>query len=124
MCLRCYVREESRLEAIKAANREHPSTAGNGSNGDHSDDANGSDSGKSNGGSLVSAAASRSKIRPARGSAAKKQLEAVLKTEKEKAIKKYKLKYDKYLKVKPTTNSPFDVLIAATQVLNSNVINK
>ena len=43
-------------------------------------------------------------------------MEAVLKTEKEKAIKKYKLKYDKYLVVKPATNSPFDVLIAATQV--------
>ena len=55
--------------------------------------------------------------RPARGAAAKKQLEAVLKTEKEKAIKKYKLKYDKYLVVKPTTNSPFDALIAATQVI-------
>ena len=40
----------------------------------------------------------------------------MLKTEKEKAIKKYKLKYDKYLVVKPATNSPFDTLIAATQV--------
>ena len=55
--------------------------------------------------------------RPPRGAAAKKQLEAVLKTEKEKAIKKYKLKYDKYLIVKPATNSPFDTLIAATQVV-------
>ena len=55
--------------------------------------------------------------RPARGAAAKKQLEAVLKTEKEKAIKKYKLKYDKYLVARPQTNSPFDTLIAATQVV-------
>lgn len=31
-------------------------------------------------------------------------------------VKIYKLKYEKYLKLKPTTNSPFDSLIKATQV--------
>jgi hypothetical protein len=43
-------------------------------------------------------------------------LEAVIKAEKEKLVKIYKLKYDKYLKPKLPTNSLFDVLIAATQV--------
>ena len=32
-------------------------------------------------------------------------------------IKMYKLKYDKYLNLKPQTNSPFDTLIKATQVM-------
>ena len=32
-------------------------------------------------------------------------------------IKMYKLKYDKYLNLKPQTNSPFDILIKATQVM-------
>ena len=39
--------------------------------------------------------------------------------ENEKRIKIYRLKYDKYMNLKPTTNSPFDVLIKATQVMNA-----
>ena len=31
-------------------------------------------------------------------------------------VQPYKLKYAKYLQVKPLTGSPFDTLIAATQV--------
>ena len=104
------MREKSRLDAIKAANNlpvigsavsvssaaeEEPATPATGTS---------SPSGKGTRG------------RPPRGAAAKKQLEAALKAEKEKQIKIYKLKYDKYLVAKPATNSPFDILIAATQV--------
>ena len=49
----------------------------------------------------------------------KKQQEAAQKAEREKKIKVYRQKYDVYLKVKPITNSPFDALIAATQVICS-----
>ena len=113
MCLRCYVREKNRADAIKAANNLPVSAAPGFSAAsaaalDASDDNGGGGGGNGGNGKM--------RGRPARGAAAKKQLEAVLKTEKEKAIKKYKLKYDKYLVVKPTTNSPFDALIAATQV--------
>ena len=39
------------------------------------------------------------------------------KDDEQKNIKKiYRLKYEKYLRVKPTTNSPFDLLVAASQV--------
>ena len=59
--------------------------------------------------------------RPTRaGPASKKhreQKDSVEKGEKQKNIKKiYRLKYEKYLRVKPATNSPFDLLVAATQV--------
>ena len=54
------------------------------------------------------------------GAASKKQRdpkEVLEKGEKEKNIKKiYRLKYEKYLRVKPATNSPFDLLVAAIQV--------
>ena len=43
------------------------------------------------------------------------------KEDEQKNIKKiYRLKYEKYLRVKTTTNSPFDLLVAATQVINQN----
>ena len=123
MCLRCYVREKNRSDAIKAANNLPVSAAPLAAGAaacvaDVSEDNGGGGNGNGNGSGHTSAVSNSSKVRgrPARGAAAKKQLEAVLKTEKEKAIKKYKLKYDKYLVVKPTTNSPFDILIAATQV--------
>ena len=51
--------------------------------------------------------------------ATKKQLEAAHKAEREKKIKVYRQKYDVFLQVKPVTNSPFDALIAATQVCSS-----
>ena len=47
----------------------------------------------------------------------KKQLEAAMKAEREKKMKVYRQKYDVYLQVKPVTNSPFDTLIAAAQVM-------
>ena len=37
--------------------------------------------------------------------------------EREKKVKVYRQKYDVYLQVKPVTNSPFDALIAAAQVI-------
>jgi len=37
----------------------------------------------------------------------------------EKMVKIYRLKYEKYLQVKPLTGSPFDTLIAASQVMNA-----
>merc|ERR1712226_1262800 len=108
-CLRCYVREQARLKAIvsgapwplpenvsavdllKAANDDVKKTGGSNGNG-----ANGNSS-----------------------KATKRQLEAVAKAEKDKKIQIYKLKYDKYLTIKPETNSPFDSLIAAAQVMNA-----
>jgi hypothetical protein len=48
--------------------------------------------------------------------AVKKQQDAALKADHEKRIKIYKLKYEKYLVLKPLTNSPFDALINASQV--------
>ena len=39
--------------------------------------------------------------------------------ENEKRIHRYRLKYEKYMNLKPTTNSPFDALIKATQVMNA-----
>ena len=56
------------------------------------------------------------------GTASKKQRdqkETIGKTgEKEKNVRKiYRIKYEKYLRIKPNTNSPFDTLIAASQVM-------
>jgi len=50
----------------------------------------------------------------------KKKLEAALKAEKQKALKVYKQKYEIYLKAKPLTGTPFDKLVAATQVANAS----
>ncbi len=44
----------------------------------------------------------------------KKQAEAAIKVEK--VVKIYRQKYDWYLAAKPVTNTPFDKLVAATQV--------
>ena len=114
MCLRCYVKERNRNEAILAASRGGSgvpvSSSGNG-NGDEGEDQSSQCS--------SSAPGPKRGGRPGRGNVAKKQLEAVLKAEKEKQVKIYKLKYDKYLKPKPPTNSPFDKLIAAIQVVNA-----
>ena len=58
------------------------------------------------------------------------QKETIVRTgEKEKNVRKiYRIKYEKYLRIKPNTNSPFDTLIAASQVMfmfswhmNSNI---
>ena len=32
-------------------------------------------------------------------------------------VKQYKQKYEKYLQLRPTTNSPFDILVKAAQVI-------
>jgi len=53
----------------------------------------------------------------------KKQLEAAIKAEKEKAVKVYKQKYERYLKAKTITGTPFDKLVAATQVINATQFN-
>ena len=47
----------------------------------------------------------------------RRQNHAELSEVEKRKIKQYKLKYDKYLKLKPVTNSPFDILIKATQVM-------
>jgi len=59
-----------------------------------------------------------SKNRGGRGGPRRQNQPELSESEKNK-IKIYKLKYDKYLKLKPTTNSPFDALIKATQVMNA-----
>jgi hypothetical protein len=46
-------------------------------------------------------------------------MEAAMKAEREKKLKVYRQKYDVYLQAKPATNSPFDTLIAAAQVIVS-----
>jgi hypothetical protein len=115
-CLRCYVREKSRNDAIKAANNIPVTTSVAATTSIPTDDNGGAASPTTAWPVSAEGKGGKSRGRPARGTSAKKQLESVLKTEKEKAIKKYKLKYDKYLVVKPITNSPFDILIAATQV--------
>ena len=56
--------------------------------------------------------------RMAKNAVQKKQLELALKAEKDFKLKIYKTKYDKYLEAKPKTNSAFDTLIAAVQVVN------
>lgn len=150
MCLRCYVREKSRLDTIKANHgvldpnaepsvvhasvvaltRDDSSASGSNAT-DHSSSSNPNtdqevkDLDPSSTSTATAGPSSTSKGgkggrsgRANRG--AKKQLEAALKADKEKNAKKYKLKYDKYLILKPVTNSPFDALIAAVQVANAD----
>jgi len=47
----------------------------------------------------------------------KKPCDHPLKSDRDKKLKIYRQKYDVYLKVKPLTNTPFDALIAAAQVI-------
>lgn len=49
----------------------------------------------------------------------RRQNQAEMSEEEKNKVKAYKLKYEKYLKLRPTTNSPFDALIKATQVMNA-----
>lgn len=117
VCLRCHVRETERFEAIKAHGRAtNPAAAGPGPAplpGDAHDEGGGP--------SVVPATSSgmAGKLRGRASRGNKKQVEAVLKAEKEKAVKIYRQKYDKYLIAKPNTNSIFDKLIAAAQVVNA-----
>ena len=108
------------MEAIKAANNlgggngeaASDGSNGGGGGGHHPDEASNN---HSRGGRGRHTKSSSSSGVGAVGSS-KKQLEAALKAEREKQIKVYKLRYDKYLVARPITNSPFDVLIAASQV--------
>jgi hypothetical protein len=109
--LRCYVREFKRLEVIRAASSEtaEPVSASvENVPPQEQGDLGQSDAAGGNGGDRASARQLRTT-----STNAKKQLE---KADKEKQVKIYKLKYERYLKVKPKTNSPFDALIAAAQV--------
>lgn len=113
ICLRCYYKEQSRLGVASAtASVVTPLSSGTDTGGAATPSSS-SDGGQEGNNSRSS------RGRPARGGAAKKQQEAAMKAEQEKKIKIYKLKYQKYLILKPTTNSPFDALIKATQVSNA-----
>ncbi|TRY62510.1 hypothetical protein TCAL_04021 [Tigriopus californicus] len=117
VCLRCHVRETERFEAIKAHGKSTNPGAPALLASDAHEEAGPSVSPAPAAAPASSGMAGKLRGRSSRGN--KKQVEAVLKAEKEKAVKIYRQKYDKYLIAKPATNSIFDKLIAAAQVVNA-----
>lgn len=112
ICLRCYVKEKARLTTIKA-NTPQPSTPENEPDPDQVEILENPTS--------TSSSTTRSSRggRGGRGGNRKQQTVVELSEIEKNKIKMYRLKYDKYLKAKPLTNSPFDALIKASQVMNA-----
>ena len=107
ICLKCYYKEKSRMITIKA-NTPQPSTPEN-----ELEEA--VEVVENPSASSVPTRNSRGG-RGGRGGNRKQQTTVELSEIEKNKIKIYRLKYDKYLKAKPLTNSPFDALIKATQV--------
>ena len=113
ICLRCYHKEQTRLTTIKANTPQPPSTPENELEEpveivEPSIEVSApvpvnKPSGRGRGGRGGNRRQQHTKDTP----------------ELKNIIKPYRLKYDKYLKIKPDTNSPFDALIKATQVMNA-----
>ena len=118
ICLRCYHREQLRL-ATANANTEMNMV---GVKGITKSDAGGdaaSEISLEQPVPAAPAATTSGRGRKTKGKGKKQQQAAAAaaeKAEKEKRVKIYRQKYERYLRVKPETNSPFDTLIAASQV--------
>ena len=112
ICLRCYHKEKSRLTTIKA-NTPQPSTPENELELDPSIEVVENPTATN---STSSTTRSSRGGRGGRGGNRKQQTVVELSEIEKNKIKMYRLKYDKYLKAKPITNSPFDALIKASQV--------
>merc|ERR1712241_170486 len=54
-----------------------------------------------------------------RGGNRRQQNQTEISESERKKVKQYKQKYEKYLQLRPTTNSPFDILVKAAQVANA-----